>query len=54
MRWAVPVFPATRYPGIAAEGAVPFAETTLSIINRIFVAVSALITRTLSRVADGV
>ena len=54
MRCAVPVFPATRYPGIAADGAVPFAETTLYIIKRICAAVSGLMTRTLSRVAVGV
>ena len=54
MRCAVPVLPATRYPSIAALGAVPLPETTLSIMMRIFRAVSALITRTLSRVAEGV
>ena len=45
MRCAVPVLPATRYPGIAALGAVPFPETTLSIIKRMTFAVSELTTR---------
>ena len=42
--------PATRYPGIAALGAVPLADTTLSIINRTCAAVSGL--NTFSDVRD--
>ncbi|CAB4827907.1 unannotated protein [freshwater metagenome] len=39
---------------MAASGAVPLAVTTLSIMRRSFVAVSALTARTFSRGADGV
>ena len=53
-RIAVPVFPATRYPGIAAVGAVPSFETTLSIIALRFIAVCALSTCTDSFALAGV
>jgi hypothetical protein len=31
--WAVPVLPATRYPGTCARGAVPVAATASSIMR---------------------